>query len=125
MLSRSAWAGSQRYGAAVWSGDIRSTFDTLSRQVRAALNIGMSGIPWWTTDIGGYFDGHNDDPEFRELSTLITPNTQLTFNQSFAGFNSALFARCSDFMASDFHLKTQRSVASALVPSKVRSFCLI
>jgi len=67
MLSRSAWAGSQRLGAAVWSGDIPSTFAMLRIQVRAGLNIAMSGIPWWTTDIGGFYGGHPDDPAFREL----------------------------------------------------------
>jgi alpha-D-xyloside xylohydrolase len=66
-LCRSAWAGSQRYGAAVWSGDIPSTFESLRVQVRAGLNMAMSGIPWWTTDIGGFFEGDPDDPGFREL----------------------------------------------------------
>jgi alpha-D-xyloside xylohydrolase len=66
-LCRSAWAGSQRYGAAVWSGDIPSTFEALQAQVPAGLNIGLSGIPWWTTDIGGFFDGDPSSPYFREL----------------------------------------------------------
>jgi len=66
-LGRSAWAGSQRYGAAVWSADIPSTFDSLRRQVTAGLNIGLSGIPWWTTDIGGFYGGDVDDPGFHEL----------------------------------------------------------
>jgi alpha-D-xyloside xylohydrolase len=66
-LCRSAWAGSQRYAAAVWSGDIQSTFETLQAQVRAGLNIGLSGIPWWTTDIGGFFGGDVSTPYFREL----------------------------------------------------------
>ncbi len=66
-LCRSAWAGSQRYAAAVWSGDIRSTFEALQTQVRAGLNIGLSGIPWWTTDIGGFFGGDGSTPYFREL----------------------------------------------------------
>ncbi len=66
-LTRSAWAGSQRYGAAVWSGDIHSNFATLRIQVRAGLNMGLSGIPWWTTDIGGFFGGDPADPKFREL----------------------------------------------------------
>ena len=66
-LCRSAWAGSQRYGAAVWSGDIQSTFEALRAQVRAGLNIGLSGIPWWTTDIGGFFGGDVSTPYFREL----------------------------------------------------------
>jgi alpha-D-xyloside xylohydrolase len=66
-LCRSAWAGSQRYGAAVWSGDIPSTFDALRKSVAAGLNIGLSGIPWWTTDIGGFAGGDPASPVFREL----------------------------------------------------------
>jgi alpha-D-xyloside xylohydrolase len=66
-LCRSAWAGSQRYGAAVWSGDIDSTFEDLRRQIPAGLNIGLSGIPWWTTDIGGFKGGDITSPSFREL----------------------------------------------------------
>jgi alpha-D-xyloside xylohydrolase len=66
-LCRSAWAGSQRYGAAVWSGDVDSTFEDLRRQIPAGLNIGLSGIPWWTTDIGGFKGGDVRSPSFREL----------------------------------------------------------
>ncbi len=66
-LCRSAWASSQRYAAAVWSGDIDSTFESLAKQVRAGLNIGLSGIPWWTTDIGGFSGGDVNSPYFREL----------------------------------------------------------
>jgi alpha-D-xyloside xylohydrolase len=66
-LCRSAWAGSQRYGALVWSGDIDSTFEDLRRQIPAGLNIGLSGIPWWTTDIGGFKGGNINSPYFREL----------------------------------------------------------
>jgi alpha-D-xyloside xylohydrolase len=67
LLCRSAWAGSQRYGAAVWSGDVDSTFEDLRRQIPAGLNIGLSGIPWWTTDIGGFKGGDIESPSFREL----------------------------------------------------------
>jgi alpha-D-xyloside xylohydrolase len=66
-LVRCAWAGSQRYGALVWSGDIHSRFDILRRQVCIGLNMGISGIPWWTTDIGGFTGGEIHDPEFQEL----------------------------------------------------------
>ncbi|KAI8144232.1 family 31 glycosyl hydrolase [Fennellomyces sp. T-0311] len=66
-LSRSGWAGSQRWGQAIWSGDITSTFETLAGQVRAGLNMGLSGIPWWTTDIGGFVEGNIYDETFREL----------------------------------------------------------
>lgn len=65
-LVRCAWAGSQRYGALVWSGDIDSSFESLRVQLAAGLNMGLAGIPWWTTDIGGFHGGVNDDPAFRE-----------------------------------------------------------
>ena len=67
LLCRSAWAGSQRYGAAVWSGDIDSTFEALAAQIPAGLNMGISGIPWWTTDIGGFRHGDPTSDYFREL----------------------------------------------------------
>ena len=66
-LLRCAWAGSQRFGALVWSGDIDCTFETLRRQLAAGLNMGIAGIPWWTTDIGGFEGGDPDDPAYREL----------------------------------------------------------
>jgi len=66
-LLRCAWAGSQRYGALVWSGDIHSTFEDLRRQIVAGLHMGIAGIPWFTTDIGGFHDGDITDPAFHEL----------------------------------------------------------
>ena len=66
-LCRSGWAGSQRYGAAIWSGDINSTFEILQTQVRAGLNMALSGIPWWTTDIGGFYGADIESSYFREL----------------------------------------------------------
>jgi alpha-D-xyloside xylohydrolase len=66
-LLRCAWAGSQRYGALVWSGDIHSTFESFRNQLAAGLNMGIAGIPWWTTDIGGFFGGEVTDPAFHEL----------------------------------------------------------
>jgi len=66
-LLRCAWAGSQKYGALVWSGDIASSFESMRNQLVAGLNIGIAGIPWWTTDIGGFHGGNPDDEEFREL----------------------------------------------------------
>ena len=65
-LLRCAWAGSQRYGALVWSGDIDSSFESLRNQFKAGLNMGLAGIPWWTTDIGGFHGGDPEDPKFRE-----------------------------------------------------------
>ncbi len=66
-LLRCAWAGSQRYGALVWSGDIMSRWEDFRRQICAGLSMGIAGIPWWTTDIGGFHDGWPERPEFREL----------------------------------------------------------
>jgi alpha-D-xyloside xylohydrolase len=67
LLSRSAWAGSQRYGALVWSGDVKSTFESFRKQLVAGLSMALSGIPWWTTDIGGFHGGDIANEEFREL----------------------------------------------------------
>ena len=66
-LVRCAWAGSQRYGALVWSGDIHSTFEDYRRQITAGIHMGVAGIPWFTTDIGGFHDGDLHDPAFHEL----------------------------------------------------------
>ncbi|GAA4842336.1 glycoside hydrolase family 31 protein [Kitasatospora terrestris] len=66
-LNRSTWAGAQRYGAALWSGDIGTDFATLRDQIKAGLNVMLSGIPWWTTDIGGFHGGDPDDPAYREV----------------------------------------------------------
>ncbi len=66
-LLRCAWAGSQKYGALVWSGDIASSFNSMRNQLAAGLNMGLAGIPWWTTDIGGFHGGNPNDPAFREL----------------------------------------------------------
>ena len=55
ILTRSAFAGQQRYGANSWSGDIDASWSTLQKQVPAALNFSLSGIPYWNADIGGFF----------------------------------------------------------------------
>jgi alpha-D-xyloside xylohydrolase len=78
MLTRSAFAGVQRYASAAWSGDISADWDTLKRQIPAGLNFSVSGVPWWTTDIGGFTvpkkwarpDPRPEDvEEWRELNT--------------------------------------------------------
>ena len=66
-LLRCAWAGSQKYGALVWSGDIHSSFESFRNQFAAGLNMGIAGIPWWTTDIGGFVGADARDPAFHEL----------------------------------------------------------
>ena len=68
LLTRSAFLGQQRVGATVWSGDVYGTYWGLSHQVQAGLNFALSGNPYWTTDIGGYWPPH-DDP----LADLCLP----------------------------------------------------
>jgi alpha-D-xyloside xylohydrolase len=68
ILSRSAFAGAQRYGVTAWSGDVLSDWLSFKRQIPAGLNFSLSGLPYWTTDIGGFISGGNlNDPNFREL----------------------------------------------------------
>ena len=66
-LVRSAWVGSQKYRALVWTGDIQSNFESFKDQVVAGQNMGLAGIPWWTTDIGGFMTDDCFDPDFVEL----------------------------------------------------------
>ena len=76
ILTRSAFAGQQRYASATWSGDIVSRWYDLKAQIPAGLNFCLSGIPYWTTDIGGfsvekrYENAQGEDlDEWRELNT--------------------------------------------------------
>ncbi|MBR1638086.1 MAG: family 31 glucosidase [Treponema sp.] len=66
-LVRCAWAGSQKFGAVVWSGDVHSDFRSFRNQIQAGLSMAIAGIPWWTTDIGGFLGGDIKDDSFREL----------------------------------------------------------
>ncbi len=72
ILTRSSFAGQQKFASATWSGDVHSNWGVFSEQIPAGLNFCMAGIPYWTTDIGGYF-ARNDyplgiqDPGFVEL----------------------------------------------------------
>ncbi|UAL11516.1 glycoside hydrolase family 31 protein [Caulobacter segnis] len=69
ILTRSAYAGQQRNAAITWSGDVEGNWDTLAKQVPAALNFSISGIPYWSADIGGFFGGDPQDPAYAELFT--------------------------------------------------------
>ncbi len=69
ILTRSAYSGLQRHGAVAWSGDIGSDWETLRRQIPAGLNFVLTGIPYWNTDIGGFFSRSPDDPDYRECFT--------------------------------------------------------
>ncbi|KDN56229.1 xylosidase [Flavobacterium seoulense] len=73
ILTRSGFIGQQRYGSNTWSGDVASSWEMLEKQIPAALNYTLMGIPNWNSDIGGFFagrwkkDGGNNNPEFQEL----------------------------------------------------------
>ncbi|MEO7046689.1 MAG: TIM-barrel domain-containing protein, partial [Ferruginibacter sp.] len=71
ILTRSAFAGQQRYGSNVWSGDVTSSWNALRNQISAGLNFSLTAIPYWNADIGGFFLTHFrrklEDPEYREL----------------------------------------------------------
>jgi len=76
ILTRSAFAGQQRFGANTWSGDVNSSWQTLRNQIPAGLNFSLSAIPYWNTDIGGFFAGSynkgwsgggTQNPSFQEL----------------------------------------------------------
>jgi alpha-D-xyloside xylohydrolase len=66
-LLRSGWAGSQKYGNVIWSGDVPSTFESFRDQLQCGINMGLAGIPWWTTDIGGFMTDDCNDPRFHQL----------------------------------------------------------
>ena len=55
ILTRSAFAGQQRYGANTWSGDVTSSWENFAKQIPAACNLSVCGIPYWNSDIGGFF----------------------------------------------------------------------
>lgn len=71
ILSRNAYLGEQRYATAVWSGDIHGDWLTFARQIRAGLNFSITGIPYWTTDCGGFFRPRDQytSPDYNELLT--------------------------------------------------------
>ncbi len=78
LLTRSGFAGLQRYSTATWSGDIGTRWEDMKAQISAGLNFSLSGIPYWTMDIGGFCverryeratEGSKDLEEWRELNT--------------------------------------------------------
>ncbi|MFR9651630.1 MAG: TIM-barrel domain-containing protein [Rikenellaceae bacterium] len=67
ILARSSFFGQQRFGTVAWSGDIATTFEALKRQIPTGLNYCMTALPYWNSDIGGYFGGDPTDEAYREL----------------------------------------------------------
>ncbi|WP_303318063.1 TIM-barrel domain-containing protein [Flavivirga abyssicola] len=68
-LTRSGFLGQQKFGSILWSGDIGIDFKTLKEQIPTGLNLCMTGIPYWNTDIGGYLGGDPNDPKYQEVFT--------------------------------------------------------
>ena len=69
ILTRSAYPGQQRNSAITWSGDIQGSWDAFARQIPAGLNFSISGIPYWNTDVGGFFGKNAKDKKYQELFT--------------------------------------------------------
>ncbi|MEJ2567324.1 MAG: glycoside hydrolase family 31 protein, partial [candidate division WOR-3 bacterium] len=72
IMTRSAFLGQQRYGTINWSGDVGGNWETYKRQIVAGLNYTITGLPYWTTDIGGFFRPGNSqytDEKYKELLT--------------------------------------------------------
>jgi len=70
VLTRGLWAGGQRYGVVLWSSDIQSSFEQLTSMVPQGVHASLSGVPWWSTDVGGYgcnFKPPSDSPYMKEL----------------------------------------------------------
>ena len=115
IFTRNANAGIQRYAAATWSGDISARFDELERQIPAGLNLSLSGIPWWTTDIGGFFveDKYDQpDPKGADLEEWRELNARW--------FQYGAFCPCSAPMAS---IRTAKYIISRRKKAKYTSRC--
>jgi len=68
ILSRSAFAGQQRYGSTLWSGDVRSSWDVLHNQISGGLNLSLTAIPYWNCDIGGFFSASKYKQGVKDLA---------------------------------------------------------
>jgi len=109
-LTRSGWIGSQRLGALLWSGDIRGDFPTLRKHIKAGLNIGLAGIPWWTTDIGGFWADPREDGYTEVLIRWF----------QFAAFSPVMRIHGVNQPGEKFEIEGQ--IASTGAPNEVWSF---
>ncbi len=125
-LTRSAWAGQQRYAALPWSGDTSASWQTLRAQISGGVNIAMAGLPYWTQDTGGFFVNHPDgekNPEYQELyaagssSASSTRSTASTAPTSSASRTSSKPSRPRSTTRSS----APRSCATACCPTSTRS----
>jgi alpha-glucosidase len=111
ILSRSAFAGSQRYGAGLWSGDVDMSFDALRKQVAVGLNTGLAGFPLWGSDIGGFGFGGKCTPElyvrwfqFGAFCPLCRPHGDQTELREPWQFGSEIEAICRKYLALRYRL---------------------
>jgi alpha-glucosidase (family GH31 glycosyl hydrolase) len=86
ILTRSAFLGQQRYGVINWSGDIGGDWDTYHRQIVAGLNFTITGLPYWTTDIGFF--------SVRVAYNIPTRNTMNCYYAGSSGVFSTRFSGC-------------------------------
>ncbi len=71
ILTRCAFAGIQRYGSAIWTGDVGNDWETLRRQISAGLGMQAAGIPWWTYDAGGFFRPSNQYTDAAYIERML------------------------------------------------------
>lgn len=71
ILTRSGFAGIQRYGTALWSGDVGNDWETLRRQIAGGLGMQAAGVPWWTYDAGGFFRPGNQYKDKAYIERLL------------------------------------------------------
>ncbi|MDR1683267.1 MAG: DUF5110 domain-containing protein [Candidatus Symbiothrix sp.] len=92
ILTRCAFVGQQRYGTEVWSGDVQSTWQAFREQIPTGLNFSLSGIPYWNTDIGGFFnhtyEGYERNAAYQELYSRWFQYATFTPMQRSHGSNS-------------------------------------
>ncbi len=95
-LSRCAYTGSQKFGTLVWSGDIYSSFESLSMSVKSGLSMSMCGIPWWNTDIGGFWGADVKTDYFKELIVrwfqygIFCPVTRIHGNRGYQDWSRGM-----------------------------------
>jgi alpha-glucosidase len=111
ILSRAAFPGSQRYGAALWSGDVDMTFASLRKQMALGMNVGLAGIPLWGTDIGGFGFAGICTPElyarwfqFGAFCPLFRPHGDLGERREPWQFGSEVEAICRKYLSLRYRL---------------------
>jgi alpha-glucosidase/alpha-D-xyloside xylohydrolase len=105
-LHRNGAPGMQRYGAFLWSGDVYSTWETLRTHVPVAVNTGLSGIPFWGTDIGGF-----------------VPTSEYTGELHVRWFQFGAFCPCFRAHGRDWHLRLPWGWNTGrLGPSEIRAY---